>query len=228
MEGAVYITLMIVCAIAFVNMEQMSENKTIDRKYSVENIINKGVLMGNERKPLILAREQEPLLGVEKIVYKILDISGTIAAKIFREDVSSDGSKFAQSRESRVQGEAYAYQKLKDTPLGIYIPEYLDVLYDNNGSTIGIAIKWEDGVSIKKMEGNLLPKDEFDRFETALLTTINSGVIPSSETFSYQNVIYNYKRFPALWIAECGIEDKPFDRQLYNETIAEIRSIIKP
>jgi len=100
--------------------------------YALERILSNGLFLGEKRERLDRIIDPEPLLGEEKFVYKN----------------SRDGSKFTHSRRFRATNEAIAYKTLSRTPLGVYIPQFIGLLYDKQNSVLGLATKWEDRKSV--------------------------------------------------------------------------------
>ncbi len=180
------------------------------------------------RKPLVVVPDFQPFESLDKYIFKMTDGENIVAAKIFK-----DARDWVVPVSYRVRQEIGVNKLLQRTPLGIYVPEYLYSLVGEDDELLGLAVRWENGISLDNIgDQHPFSQKEYDVFEEAVLSTIDMGVIPSIGAISEDNVMFGSKRAPRLWLAGAEIETERFHYRVdgyvdsYSSAMEAIREYI--
>ena len=135
----------------------------------------------------------------------------TIAAKIYKdfEDVDDPpGRPKPIDKAARSRKELGAYKQLRQTPLGIYLPEPYFLLHDDASQVVGLGIQWIEGETLDDLyfddKSRLLQPEELDELHRRLEATRGEGLYINGDMLSSFNLIRGEQ---GLFFAECEIDD---------------------
>jgi hypothetical protein len=175
------------------------------------------VLRTHELKPLPTDSFHEDLQGRDKVVRKMTDGKLVIAAKIYR-DFQIGRFKMPDLDEPinkpiEALREIQAYSILRQTPLGIYVPEPYFLLDDEHGTIIGLGVEWREGKRLDRYHetdrSQLLRPDELLELQERFDQTVQLGIYPKVDMLSAWNILVDPEKPQRLFFGECGIDDTP-------------------
>ena len=166
-----------------------------------------------ENKLVLL--EQKPCgQGAEKKVFKMQLGSKIVAGKIFF-DLDADDNKVDKPLEAVKEFEAYLY--FRQSSIGIFIPEPLGFIKNNEG-TVGLYVDWRPGIELIDCMNTDNPKPltskEVDELENCYME-LPGPLFPESDMMSEGNLCFSNNCFPRVWLAECDFASDSYPREKY-------------
>lgn len=148
--------------------------------------------------------------GQDKWVYKA-EYGGLVVAAKYIRDYSFIRERLPKA--GIANHELSAYQELKKSPLGIYVPESYGLIINTLGQTEGLVVEWIDGARIGKYVsdrvGYSVRAEELDELEHLVYETARTGVFISTDMLNVPNLRLSLGRSPRIWFAECATYNDP-------------------
>jgi hypothetical protein len=165
--------------------------------------------------------------GAEKTTWKVNLNGKWVAAKVFNEK-DIDGQKIDQNK--RAREELHAYIELIKTPLKVYIPPPICLLWDQTSKgVVGLAVEWREATLLSDLfPKKILSLEDINGLEQLFFNFVGARSVPSTDMLNESNLMIERTREkPKIWFAECGLVTSSEEIQAYSRHLDSMINALK-